>query len=253
MGSDVDYQMELYKELIANDFPTIAEYPTINILNVDPALEDHFSPAAYITSPIDDYENEYIYLNQKKIDGDYNYLYTTLSHEGIPGHMYQNIYFKSLENINLIRKVLKNTGYQEGWATYVELYAYNYIDDVADYLIDYLRNYHILNGVLTARLDMGIHYEGWDSSDILDYMSNYFNGYTLDRCQSILEQLVEVPTNSQSYYYTYFKLCDMQNRVQEALGENYDPIAFHQLLLECGPVPLRFVEPVVDEYIRNHE
>ena len=253
MGTDVDYQMELYKELIANDFPTISDYPTIHILDVDPALEDHFSPAAYITSPIDDYENEYIYLNQKKIDGDYNYLYTTLSHEGIPGHMYQNIYFKSLDDVNLVRKVLKNTGYQEGWATYVELYSYNYIDDVEDYLIDYLRNYHILNGVLTARLDMGIHYEGWDSADILDYMSHYFSGYTLERCQSILEQLVEVPTNSQSYYYTYFKICDMQKRVEEALGENYDPIAFHQLILECGPVPLRFIEPVVDEYIRSYE
>ena len=38
--------------------------------------------------------NEFIYLNNASIDGDYNYLYHTLAHEGIPGHLYQNIYFK---------------------------------------------------------------------------------------------------------------------------------------------------------------
>lgn len=250
MDNDVYTQMEIYKQLIINDFPTIETYPEISILDVDPAMEDHFSPAAYISSPIDDYSHEAIYLNQKKIAGDYNYLYTTLAHEGIPGHMYQNIYFKS-QDVNLIRKVLKNSGYQEGWATYVELYMYNFVEGIDEDIVTYMKDYDILNGVLTARLDMGIHYEGWDSKDILAFMSQYFTNYTLERCEKILQQLVEVPTNSQTYYYTYFKLCDMRQRVMDAFGDNYDPIEFHQLLLDCGPLPLRFVEEVVDQYIQN--
>lgn len=243
-------QLEYYKTLILNDFPEIASYPTINVLDVDPSMEDHFSPACYISSPIDDYSSEVIYLNQKKINGDMNYLYTTLGHEGIPGHMYQNIYFKS-QDANLLRKVLKNTGYQEGWATYVQLYMYNFLNDVDEDVITFLKDYEILNGVLTARLDLGIHYQGWDSEDILEFMSQYFTNYDLARCQKILEQLVEVPTNSQSYYYTYFRICDMQERVQTALGDNYDPISFHKVILDCGPLPLRFVEVVVDEYIES--
>ena len=249
MTLEPDEQLELYKTLITDDFPTIANYPTINVLDVDPSMEDNFSPACYITSPIDDYSSETIYLNQKKIDGDYNYLYTTLGHEGIPGHMYQNIYFKTQDNVNLIRKVLKSSGYQEGWATYVELYMYNFVTGVNDDVLAYLKNYHVLNGLLTARLDLGIHYEGWDEQGIYDYLSQYYNSYTIERCRSILEQLVEVPTNSQTYYYTYLKICDMRDRVMTALGDDYDPIAFHKLILDCGPVPLRFVETVVDEYI----
>ena len=243
-------QMEYYKTLLAGDFPVIEEWPTINIKDVDPSMEDHFSPACYISSAIDDYEQESIFINWAKVDGDYNYLYTTLGHEGIPGHMYQNIFFKTQE-VNPIRKVLKSSGYQEGWATYVELYMYNFVEGVDEDVITYLKDYDILNGVLTARLDMGIHYEGWTIDDTLEYLSRYFSGYTTERVQKIVEQLVEVPTNSQTYYYTYFKIQDMYNRTKEALGENFDPTEFHKTILDCGPVPLRFVETVIDEYIES--
>lgn len=252
MDQTPEKQMEMYKTLINGHFPTIEKYPTINIKDVDPSMEDHFSPAAYISSPIDDYDKESIFLNQKKIDGDYNYLYTTLAHEGIPGHMYQNIYFKTQET-NIIRKVLKNSGYMEGWATYAELYMYNFVEGLTEDQINYMKYNDILNGVLTARLDMGIHYEGWTLEQTCEFLSKYFVGYDLESTRPIYEQLVEVPTNSQTYYYTYFKLCDMYERAATALGEDFKPIEFHKLVLDCGPVPLRFVEKVVDEYIQNNQ
>ena len=250
MDKTPDQQIEYYKTLLSGHFPNIESYPKITIKDVDPSMENNFSPAAYISSPIDDYENETIFLNQAKIAGDMNYLYTTLGHEGIPGHMYQNIYFKT-QDVNMIRKVLKNSGYQEGWATYVELYMYNFVEGVDANIIEYLRNYDILNGVLTARLDMGIHYEGWTIEETQAYLSRYFTGYTYEATERIFQQLVEVPTNSQTYYYTYFKICDMYERCEQALGEKFNVEEFHKLILDCGPVPLRFVEVVVDEYIED--
>lgn len=250
MNKTPEEQMEYYKELINGHFPQLEKYPTIVIKDVDKAMENHFSPAAYITSAIDSYDLETIFLNQAKINGDYNYLYTTLGHEGIPGHMYQNLYFKT-QDVNLIRKVLKNSGYQEGWATYVELYMYNFVEGVNSDVIEYLKNYDILNGVLTARLDMGIHYEGWTIEDTYNYLSRYFKGYTMEKVESIVQQLVEVPTNSQTYYYTYFKLCDMHDRAKAELGDKFNVEEFHKIILDCGPIPLRFVEMVVDEYIKN--
>ena len=252
MDNSPEEQMELYKKMIVGHFPQIEKYPEINIKNVHPSMEDHFSPAAYISSPIDDFDQESIFLNQLRIDGDYNYLYTTLAHEGIPGHMYQNIYFKS-QDTNIIRKVLKNSGYMEGWATYSELYMYNFVEGLSDDVIQYMKNYDILNGVLTARLDMGIHYEGWTLEETCEFLSKYFKGYTLETTRPIYEQLVEVPTNSQTYYYTYFKLCDMYERAENALGSKFSALDFHKLILDCGPVPLRFVETVVDEYIKANK
>ena len=164
--------------------------------------------------------------------------------------MYQNYYFKS-QDVNIIRKVLKNSGYMEGWATYVELYSYNFVEDVEDDVIEYLKNYDILNGVLTARLDMGIHYEGWDIEDTQAFMNKYFANYNIENTTRVFQQLVEVPTNSQTYYYTYFKLCDMFERVENALGNKFSALEFHKTILDCGPVPLRFVETVIDEYIES--
>ena len=244
-------QLELYKALINNHFPTIENYPTINVKYIDPSMENHFSPAAYMTSPLDDYTEEFIYLNNAKIDGDYNYLYATLAHEGIPGHMYQNIYFKSLD-VNPLRKVLKNSGYSEGWATYAEIYSYNFCEKYDANVIKYLKLNDLINGALTARLDLGIHYEGWTIDDTLAFLNKYFKGYTYEKAQKIFEQLVEVPTNSQMYYFTYFKINDMYERTKNALGTAFNEVEFHKLLLDCGPVPLRYIETVVDEYIADN-
>lgn len=250
MDCTPEEQMESYKTLIKGHFPDLKSYPIISIKNIDPSMEDHFSPAAYIASPIDSFDEESIFLNQKQIDGDYNYLYTTLAHEGLPGHMYQNYYFKS-QDVNIIRKVLKNSGYMEGWATYAELYSYNYIEDVEQEVLDYMKYYDILNGVLTARIDMGIHYEGWDIQETTDFLVSYNFNYNYEKTQPLFERLVEVPTNSQTYYYTYFKICDMYDRVQTALGSDFSPLEFHKVILDCGPVPLRYVETVIDEYIES--
>ena len=45
----------------------------------------------------------------------------------------------------------------------------------------------------------------------------------------------------------------MYERTKTALGEKFDPTKFHQTILDCGPVPLRFVEVVVNEYIENNK
>ena len=100
---------------------------------------------------------------------------------------------------------------------------------------------------------MGIHYEGWDANKVLEYLNSYFKGYTIENAQAILEQLIEIPTNSQIYFFTYFKLIDMRNKVQNALKDNFIIEDFHKLILDCGPVPLRYIETVVDEYIKNYQ
>ncbi len=244
--------LEKYKTDIINHFPVIHVYPAINVKHIDPAMENHFSPAAYMTSPIDDLSNEYIYLNDAEIGSDYNYLYTTLAHEGIAGHLYQNIYFKST-SANPIRKALKNSGYTEGWATYAQMYSYNFCDEsIPSYVLNYLKANDELIGAINSRLDMGIHYEGWDADQTLTFLNSYLQGYTKERAQLIVEQLVEIPTNSQVYYFTYFKIVDMYNKAKTALGNNFNEVDFHKIILDAGAVPLKYIEVLVDEYIANN-
>lgn len=257
MEQTPEEQLSLYQKIIYSDFPSLDLENELNvqIKYIDKAMEENFSPAAYMTSPIDEFKNEYIYLNNSSIlidktledgtvvkDYDYNYLFTTLAHEGYPGHLYQNVYFKNKET-NILRKVIKNSGYMEGWATYVENYMYNFLDkDKYDQdVIDYYKFQENYSAAIYSRLDMGIHYNGWTLDETHQFLSKYYN-LTIEKTKEIYERLIEVPNNCQYYYFTYFKLCDMYDKVSTALGDDFSPIEYHKRILDCGPLPLRYVE-----------
>ena len=259
MNCTPEEQLSHYQSHIYNYFPALigdALNTSTVIKYVDPSMEDNFSPAAYMVSAIDNYSTEFIYLNNKSIkfengEYDYNYLYTTLAHEGFPGHMYQNIYFKNTD-ANVLRKVLKNSGYVEGWATYAELFSYEFLRGTYDdNVLDFLKLNDQINGIITARIDIGIHYEGWTKEQTEEYLGNYISTYNKNspsyepgKVDALYEQLVEVPTNSQKYFFTYLKLEDMYNKY--SIEPGFNVIDFHRTILDCGPVPLRFIEEILE-------
>lgn len=71
---------------------------------------------------IDNTKENVIYINQGHIPDDLDF-YTTLAHEGYPGHLYQTTYFAST-NPAPLRSLLNFGGYTEGWATYSEMMSY---------------------------------------------------------------------------------------------------------------------------------
>ena len=81
------------------------------------------SPAFYMIPAIDDYQDNVIYVNQAHM-GNTLTLYTTLAHEGYPGHLYQTVYYAGT-NPAPIRNILNFGGYVEGWATYAEMCSYS--------------------------------------------------------------------------------------------------------------------------------
>lgn len=269
MDNTPENQLQLYQTIINGHFPTLEleQNLNVNVNYIDKAMEDHFSPAAYMTSALDEYVNENIYLNNKSImietkdedgnlildelgnpilDYDYNYLFTTLAHEGFPGHLYQNVYFKN-QDVNIIRKVLKNQGYLEGWATYAERYMYKLLDGYNKDVIDYYLYQEEFQSAIYSRLDMGIHYNGWTLEETHAFLSKYYN-LTIEQTQATYERLIEVPNNSQYYYFTYFKLVDLYDKVSSAMGDNFDVTDFHKQILDCGPIPLKYVEKRVLEH-----
>lgn len=252
MDNTPEEQLEYYQTSILAYFPPLTTKPKVTVKYIDQAMEDHFSPAAYMTSPIDNDTEEFIYLNNADVrdengEFDYNYLYTTLAHEGFAGHLYQNVYFKS-QDVNILRKVLKSSGYSEGWATYTEIFSLEqlrgkYSDDFIDYLI-FNEEY---KAAMYSRLDMGIHYDGWTIEQAAEHIRKYAPHASDDAIQASYEQLIEVPNNMQKYFFTYFKLRDLRNDIMKIAKDDFDYIAFHTYILDCGPAPLRFVE----EYVRS--
>lgn len=254
MDKTPEEQLAYYQTVIGKYFPNLNYQPEIVVKFIDKAMEEHFSPAAYMTSAIDNLEKEYIYLNGSSVLTDgvykYNYLYTTLAHEGLPGHLYQNVYFKSTD-ANPLRKVLKSSGYSEGWATYAEIFSYEFLrGEYMDEFIDYLIFQDEYTGAMYCRLDMGINYDGWTLEEAGAFIKKYVPQVTNEAIKATYEQLIEVPNNMQTYFFTYFKIKDLRTYVMNLTSstrENFDYITFHKYILDCGPAPLRFVE----EYVKS--
>ena len=255
MTNSVSDQLALYQDLIKKDFPDLGLTPNILVKNIDESMQDNFSPAAYMMSPLDNTGGETVYLNPASIyidkDGkqvlDGNYLYTTLAHEALPGHLYQNLYFKNTD-ANIIRKIIKNIGYSEGWATYAQNYSYKWLEGkYSQDVIDYLVLDANLKAAIHSRLDLGIHYEGWTMEETLEFMSTFFNVTTIEQIEPAYHQICEVPTNFQEYFFTYLKLCDLHDLVEAKLGSEFNPMEFHKIILDCGPIALKHVEDVIKE------
>ena len=250
MTATPEEQLEYYETAFQLYFPPLTSKPKITVKYIDKSMENNFSPAAYMVSAIDNMTEEFIYLNGSKVtlengEFDYNYLYGTLAHEGYPGHLYQNVYFKN-QDVNLLRKVLTSKGYKEGWATYTEIFSYEllrgrYSDEFVDYLI-FNEEY---NGLLHSRMDMGVHYNGWTQEELGNFIRGFNSKTTDEKIKSAYEQLIEIPNNYQTYFFTYFKLKDLQIKVKEIAGNEFDYKEFHTYILDCGPAPLRFVEEYV--------
>lgn len=224
------------QEDIREDFPAVSS-ASCTVKYVAPSLEKYLSPAFYLTPPLDQMSNHVIYINQAS-DYDNLTLFTTLAHEGWPGHLYQTLYENSLK-LDPVRSIFYFGGYVEGWATYAERYAYRYTSldpDCADLLA---ANSFLLLG-LYARSDVGIHYDGWKPEDLADYFSSF--GITDDTVlNSIYQAIVQNPADYLKYYLGAVEILELKKEAEEAFGEHFTVKDFHEFILSIGPAPFSVI------------
>ena len=235
------------KEVMLDDFPAPPETGyTVNY--IDDCVADYLAPAFYVIAPIDDYSHNSIYINETTDTTNISY-FTTLAHEGFPGHLYQTVMTYE-SGIEPVRSILNYSGFVEGWATYVEFQSYHYAgldDDVATILE--LNQDATLS--LYASTDIGIHYEGWTLEDTKKFWNNY--GITNDDAiESIFELIAEEPTHYLKYYIGFLKFEELKKETSLKNIKNYNDKSFHQAVLSIGPAPFDIVDkylPAYYEYI----
>lgn len=233
----------LQKEILT-DFPAPPQ-TEVEICHVDPALSEYLAPAFYITAPIDDISHNRIYINDAKNDTDI-YYFTTLAHEGYPGHLYQTICTSSYGAPEVL-SLLNYPGYTEGWATYTEMQAFYYAGLDQD-LASLLQHNQAATLSLYATADIGIHYFGWKKEKIAAFWSEYGvdDTATVNR---ITDLILEEPGNYLKYYVGYLKFRQM--REQLALeNKSFSVSAFHEAILRTGPSPFSVLEETVRDQLK---
>lgn len=235
-----------FKNCFADRFPAM---PDVNykVENVHESLEDIVSPAFYVTTPIDAYNDNSIYLNMGS-DGAGD-LWSTLAHEGIPGHMYQFTYYLNT-NPEPLRALLNFNGYTEGWATYVEMMSYEMYKDYPDACYaDFERINSELNLLVSARIEIGVNYEGWDLEATQTYLSN--NGFNSEGAQDVMDYVIAEPVNYQMYVMGWQSFQELRDYAESALGDKFDEQAFHKVVLDAGPSQFFLIEKLVQQYVKD--
>ena len=233
----------LQKEILT-DFPAPPQ-TDVEICHVDPALSEYLAPAFYITAPIDDISHNRIYINDAKNDTDI-YYFTTLAHEGYPGHLYQTICTSSYGAPEVL-SLLNYPGYTEGWATYTEMQSFYYAGLDPD-LASLLQHNQAATLSLYATADIGIHYFGWEKEKIAAFWSEYGVDDTAT-VKRITDLILEEPGNYLKYYVGYLKFRQM--REQLALEhKSFSVSAFHEAILRTGPSPFSVLEETVRDQLK---
>lgn len=210
---------------------------TAQVKYVPNAMEPYLSPAFYMIPAIDDQSENVIYINQSR-NVDTLKLFTTLAHEGYPGHLYQTTYFAE-KNTEPLRSIFNFSGYVEGWATYAEMCSYYLSPLPKDQAALFQKNGSLTLG-LYAAADIGIHYDGWSVPDTVRFFSDYGIKDT-DAIQEIYNLILSDPGNYLKYYVGYLEFMELKKKAMKIDGDEFSQKNFHRAVLDVGPAPFDIV------------
>lgn len=233
---------------MAQDFPDLGSLSpspvSCTVRNVDAALEAYTSPAFYMTPPLDDPIHNTICINRSSTSSGIE-LYTTLAHEGYPGHLYQTVYsslYSVSQNDLKARRLLSYGGYVEGWAYYTEQLSYEYAaqlidnadsDSAAALLCRLVSLQRDLQINLFSLLDISLHYYGTSRQDVMRSLESF--GLPEETAQRIYDYLRTSPAVYLKYYVGYLEMTALRERARALWGEEFTPERFHRFVLEAGP------------------
>jgi len=170
-------------------------------------------------------------------------------HEGVPGHHLQISVAQQLQDLPKFR-VLSGGGlsaYTEGWALYAEDLGKE-VGLYKDPVSDYGRLSSELFRAVRLVVDTGIHDKGWTRDQVIAYMhENDVNDVV---AQTETNRYIARPAQALAYKMGQLKIRELRERAKAQLGARFNLKAFHDEILNGGPLPLDLLEERVDGWIK---
>ena len=259
--------LDYLQESILQDYPMIPTESTADPIRctvkyVDASLEPYSAPAFYLIPPIDNVLNNTIYINAPETSDDLE-LFTTLAHEGYPGHLYQTVYCQSFLNLSdavPLQSVLYYGGFVEGWAMYAEMTSYDYAIRLVTEEHPEAKSYYLacrldrqIQLCLYSLLDIAIHYDGITLDDMQEILAS-FGSANAETAAAIYSYIAEEPCSYPKYYLGYLEIMELKKQAAKVWRDNNPTYAaldndiysnpdflyfFHSFLLENGPADFK--------------
>lgn len=237
-------------------FPEIPDAPDdFYVVEKMPDSFARFAAGMYLMPQVDEPWENTFYLNESYTEG--MDLYEVTSHECVPGHLYQTVYFLTSDNSNIpLRYLISNygegLGTQEGWTTYIEGVSYE-MAGLPEAETEFVGYYYQAQYAWISLLDIGINYYGWTKNDA----EAFFSGNGLDEFIPVSDELIEMVDAMPGMYLSYtvgrIEFQKMMDRAKATLGDQYSEIEFHRFYMEVGPSTFDILNREMDEWMKEYE
>ena len=238
MQADLDY----LKSVIAPFLPKLPEH-NLALTDVPEELQDQFAPAAYVIPALDDWKDNIIYINTATEDPT---LLLTLAHEGYPGHLYQYVYQRSLENVGYMQRASNFSGYAEGWAQFAEFLITEYQTKYDEQYVRFQFEYSMLvNSILPAIISILVNYYGYSQ----DALESYLTGIGLsgeDIAPVYYEMVIDQPYYFFDYAIGYAQMAQLYRDELSDLGGAFQLSDFLKTYLDLGPGSFDLIKQQMD-------
>ena len=219
LAGDEAYLKTLMPQLV----PPMPEVE-VEYVEIPEELQESFSPAAYMTPALDDYQHNIILTNPKDQE---HYSMSTLAHEGFPGHMYQFTYQYALGTIPKFQLMIETNGYAESWSTNAEWNIaqinekYGTDLAIATFLNEYFGN------ILVTIVSLKVNGQGATVEEIEKYLNEWNLGLY---AQDFYDYAIDMPIYFFKYTGGFCELFDLTNRFHQG-----DTVEFFEEYLHWGP------------------
>ncbi|PRC94239.1 DUF885 domain-containing protein [Solimicrobium silvestre] len=218
-----------------------------------PLLGSEQQPAAYYNpGPDDGSRSGYFAVNVSNLNTRAKWEMETLTlHEAIPGHHLQISIAKEATDLPKFRRNGWYNAFGEGWALYSEGLGYE-----MGFYKDPYSKFGNLNDELfrAARLvvDTGIHALGWSREQAITYLNENTANPPNDN-QVEIDRYIAWPGQALGYKIGQLKINQLRAKATTALGDKFDLRAFHNAVIDNGPIPLSVLETQIDLWISQQQ
>ena len=177
-------------------------------------------------------------------------------HEGVPGHHLQIALGQERTDLPAFRRKDEPTAFVEGWALYAEQLG----EEMGVYRDAYERFGRLSFEMWRAcrlEMDVGIHWKGWSKEQAESCLRD---NTALPETSVVREtqRYIAWPAQALAYKIGELQFLAERRRAEQALGTGFDIRAFHDAVLDDGPMPLsilheqisRWLEATAREHIR---
>lgn len=172
-------------------------------------------------------------------------------HEGVPGHHLQIALAQERLDLPAFRRLDEPTAFVEGWALYAERLG----EEMGVYRTPYERFGRLSFDMWRAcrlMMDVGLHWKGWSRDRALRCL---LDNTALPRAvvEAETDRYIAWPGQALAYKIGALRIEEERRRAESALGPRFDIRAFHDAVLDDGPMPLSILHERIGRWIARQQ